>query len=199
MFLLMWFAMMVAMMLPSAMPMLINYRRCLPVESAGGVGASTLIVACSYFVVWMGIGIAVYVIGVLWAYATMKWSGLSRLVPVLIGATLIFLGVIQFSRWKLAWLMRCRDPLACAASQTGGGWRNPMRHGLQQGVSCAICCSAPMSALLVLGAMDLTVMVFVAVVIAMEKLVPKPEPVVRLFGVVAIVTGIVLVLRSTAF
>src|SRR3974390_291616 len=51
MFLLMWLAMMVAMMLPSAMPMLNSYRRWLAGEGVNGI--STLIVAGGYFGVWM--------------------------------------------------------------------------------------------------------------------------------------------------
>src|SRR6516225_7995813 len=149
MFLLMWLAMMVAMMLPSALPMLSSYRRWWAGEGANGI--STLIVASGYFAVWQSIGLVMYVMCVSWGYTTMRWSGLSRLVPTLIGATLVVSGLAQFSRWKMTALKRCRDPLACAALLTAGGWNNAWWHGLSQGASCAICCAGPMLALLALG------------------------------------------------
>ena len=187
MFLLMWLAMMVAMMLPSAMPMLNSYRRWWAGERANGI--STLIVASGYFVVWQLIGLVMYVACVSWAYATMHWFGLSRLVPVLTGAMLVISGMMQFSRWKMSALKRCRSPLSCASRQAADGRNNAWRHGLRQGASCAICCSGPMLALLALGAMNPAAMVIVAVVIATEKLAPKPELVIRLSGALALIIG----------
>ena len=189
MFLLMWLAMMVAMMLPSAMPMLGHCHRCLKSGGMVSAGAATMLVACGYFAVWTVIGLVMYLVGVSWAYATMQWSGLSRAVPAMVGATLVVSGGIQFSRWKMDALKRCRDPLTYAALKTVGAGKNAWWHGLSQGVSCAICCSGPMLALLALGAMNLTVMVVVALQIAMERLAPKPDLLLRLSGTVAIIIG----------
>jgi predicted metal-binding membrane protein len=55
-----------------------------------------------------------------------------------------------------------------------------------------------MPALLALGAMNLTVMILVAATIATEKLVSKPEPFVRTFGIAALITGAVATARSIA-
>jgi predicted metal-binding membrane protein len=127
----------------------------------------------------------------------MQWEALSRLVPLLIGATLVVSGVMQFSRWKMAALNRCRDPLACAARHAVGGRQTAWRQGLNQGMSCAICCAGPMLALLALGAMNPAMMVIVALVIAMEKLAPNPCLVVRLAGAAALVAGVAVILRPT--
>jgi predicted metal-binding membrane protein len=87
--------------------------------------------------------------------------------------------------------------MACAASPrhgkaAGGAWR----LGLNVGASCMGCCSALMLIQLVLGAMDLTVMAIVAAVIALERLLPRPEPIVRMTGMFAVVTGTVLIGRA---
>ena len=50
--------------------------------------------------------------------------------------------------------------------------------------------------LLILGAMNLLVMIAVAAVIASEKLLPNPKPIVRLVGVTSVVAGIITVIRS---
>jgi predicted metal-binding membrane protein len=192
MFLLMWLVMMVAMMLPSAIPMLNSYRRRRGGEGVNGI--STLIVAGGYFGVWMAIGLVTYIASVSWAYATMHWGGLSNLVPVLTGAILVLSGAIQFSRWKLAALKQCRDPLACAVAQASSGRESAWRYGVKQGASCAICCAGPMLALLVLGAMDLTIMALIAVVITLEKLAPNPELIARISGSMALLLGVAMIL-----
>jgi predicted metal-binding membrane protein len=53
-----------------------------------------------------------------------------------------------------------------------------------------------MLALLVLGAMNLKVMILIAATIATEKLVSKPEPFVRIFGIAALITGAVAIAKS---
>jgi predicted metal-binding membrane protein len=216
MFLLMWLTMMIAMMLPSAIPMLNTYRTVPRVGGAPGtlVGSApgTLLVACGYFAVWTLIGLVLYALCVSWAYATMRSSTLSHLVPTLTGTTLILAGLMQFSRWKMAALTRCRDPLACAlspggadvSSASGGSALSPgsagilpaaWHSGLQQGMSCAMCCSGPMLALLALGAMNLAAMAIVTLVISLEKLLPRPLPFVRLSGALAIIIGAAMLLR----
>jgi len=92
-FLLMWLVMMVAMMLPSAWPMLLNIRR----SSIGNFEALALFAALGYFFVWTLIGAIVYALGITFALATMRMDWLSRLTPALCGIMLIVAGVIQFT------------------------------------------------------------------------------------------------------
>lgn len=84
-FLLMWQAMMVAMMMPSALPMFLNTRR---------AAASLSMMAFGYFVVWLGVGAGIYGVGV--AVAT-RWTACSRAVP-LSGALVIAGGAFQFTQ-----------------------------------------------------------------------------------------------------
>ena len=195
MFLLMWLAMMVAMMLPSALPMLTTWRRALQDQGVSHTGLSTFLVAYGYFFPWMVAGGMAYVIGAEIALAAMHSAAFSRAVPVMSGATLILSGCIQFSPWKRAGLCRCRDPLACCGLQTfslRSGWR----FGLRLGVSCVICCSGLMLVLPVLGVMDLAVMAVVAVVIALEKLLPKPGPIVQLSGLAVMAVGLFMLIHT---
>src|SRR5215510_2714311 len=73
-FQLMWLAMMVAMMLPSALPMFLNTKRA-PV--------SLSVMASGYFAVWLGAGVGIYALGVAFAAAAMRWEILSRAIPVM--------------------------------------------------------------------------------------------------------------------
>jgi predicted metal-binding membrane protein len=196
MFLMMWLAMMVAMMLPSALPMLLNFRRSEAMKGASRPVGSTVLVACGYFTVWMVIGAIAYPIGVAWARATMRIASLSRAVPTLIGASLLLAGVYQFTRWRMAGLSGCRDPRVDGTANHRGSCRVSLSHGFRQGVSCAICCAGPMLVLLALGAMNPVVMIIVTAVITMEKLTPRFEWIARISGLVAVVIGASMVVRT---
>jgi len=178
-FLLMWLAMMVAMMMPSALQTFLNAKR---------APASLPAMAAGYFAVWLAVGAGIYVPGVVFAAAAMRWDSLSRVVPALSGAALIAAGAVQFTRWKMTHLLRCRSPLGCAVScpQHAAGFR----LGCQQGAACCLCCAAPMLILIVLGMMNPLVMIVVAMSIAAEKLLPRPAIVARLVGGSAILAGI---------
>jgi predicted metal-binding membrane protein len=195
MFLMMWLAMMVAMMLPSALPMLLSYRRALRTAGETRLGLPTVLMAGGYFAVWTAVGGLIYPVGVTVAWAAMRWPGVSAAMPAAAGVSMILAGMMQFTSWKMAGLCSCRDPRACAARACGGRW-DAWRGGQRQGVNCAICCSGLMLAMLVLGAMDVTVMVVVAMVIAMEKVVSRPEWVVRISGAAAVVLGTAMIVHA---
>jgi len=179
-FLLMWLAMMVAMMLPSALPTFLRTRH--PWGSLCGM-------ASGYFAIWLAAGIALYVPGVVFAAVAMRSESLSRAVPWLLGASLITAGGIQLTRWKIKRLSLCRLPFGCVIScfrpETG------FRLGCRQGVTCCLCCAAPMTILLAFGTMNPFAIVAVAIIIAAEKILSRPEIVARLVGVSAIIAGIV--------
>jgi predicted metal-binding membrane protein len=184
-FLLMWLAMMVAMMLPSALPTFLNTRR---------APASLSAMAAGYFAVWLATGAGIYVLGVLFATAAMRWDFFSRVVPMLSGAALIGAGTFQFTRWKLASLLRCRSPFGCIISR-------PEREasfglGCKQGAACCLCCAAPMLILIVLGMMNPFVIIGVAIIIAAEKILPQPEIIARFVGIVAIVAGVLILIHK---
>lgn len=127
--------------------------------------------------------------------AVMRWPALSRAVPALSGATLAVAGAIQFSRWTRAGLEHCRDPRGCSAAEMGRGHLWAWLYGIRQGMYCGICCTGPMLALLAIGTMNPYGMILVAIVIAAEKLLPEPQRVMRLTGVIAIIAGLLMMIR----
>src|SRR5437867_3315884 len=112
----------------------------------------------------------------------------SRAVPLLSGALLIAAGAIQFTRWKMTHLLRCRSPSGCAISCSQH--ERSFRLGCKQGAACCACCAAPMTIQLALGIMNPLAMIAIAMVIAVEKLLPRPAIVTRLVGISAIMAGI---------
>ncbi len=137
-FLLMWLAMMVAMMMPSALPMFLKTTR---------QWASLCYMASGYFAMWLAAGVGIYALGVAFAAVAMRSELFSRAVPLLSGASLITAGAIQFTRWKMTHLLRCRSPLGCASSCPQR--ETSFRLGCKQGAACCVCCAAPMTIQLV--------------------------------------------------
>lgn len=188
-FLWMWEAMMVAMMLPSALPMLLIYRRAVKFRNDPGVNFATWVLGGGYFLVWLLAGAAAYTAGLAIAWSAMKWAAASRIVPVMAGIALIVCGVFQLTPWKSACLRHCRDPLSVCAVHLDGGWKGAWNLGLHHGLFCLGCCWALMLVQLILGVMNLAVMAGVAVAIAAEKLLPRGEWVVRLIAVAMMAMG----------
>jgi predicted metal-binding membrane protein len=196
MFMLMWLAMMVAMMLPSALAMLRSFRAAQYHVSGQRAGVLALLTAVGYFFVWFSIGACVYAAGVVFALVAMRYSGFSHDVPLLSGAAMAASGAIQFTPWKLRALRRCRGREACSPIHATSRYRAAWRQGIDWGLSCAESSSGLMLVLLVLGMMNLIVMVIVAVLIALEKLMPNPEWIVRGAGLTIIGAGAFMLLQS---
>jgi len=132
--------------------------------------------------------VGIYALGVVFASVAMRSELFSRVVPFLSGASLIAIGAIQFTRWKMTQLFRCRSAFGCAISRLE---QEPsFRLGCKQGVACCACSAPPMAIQFALGIMNPLVMVIVALAIAAEKLLPRPGIVARLVGLSAIIAGI---------
>src|SRR5262249_15636925 len=108
-FLGMWVVMMVAMMLPSLVPMLSHYRRAVGGPGTARLGRLTTLVGVGYFFVWTMFGVAAFPLGVALAAAEMQQPALARALPVAAGVVVLIAGAFQFSAWKARHLSCCRE------------------------------------------------------------------------------------------
>lgn len=194
-FLGMWIVMMVAMMLPALMPMLWRYRQA--IAGAGGTrtGWLTLLVGIGYFTVWAVIGLAVFPAGAVIAAAGTQMPQLASVVPVAAGAVVLVAGVLQFSGWKARHLTCCRAAPAGSRAMSADA-RTAWQHGLRLGLHCSCSCAGLTAILLVLGMMDLRAMIVVMAAITAERLAPVGAGAVRAVGVIAVCSGLFLILRA---
>ncbi len=195
-FTVMWLAMMVAMMLPSTLPMLLLYRRAAVFRGEEHLGQAMFVLGGGYFFVWTLFGVVAYLIGVIITRGAMHSDTFSRALPFAGGLALCTAGIYQLTPWKSACLKHCRDPLTLVAHHLHGGRFGALRIGIHHGAFCSACCWALMLIQLVLGVMNLTVMVAVAVTIALEKLLPRGVWLARATGLAAIAAGVVIVVLS---
>src|ERR1700676_1835297 len=193
-FLGMWVVMMVAMMLPSLVPMLWRYRQAVGRTGETRLGRLTALVGAGYFFVWTAFGIAAFALGVALAAVEMQLPALARAVPIAVGVVVLIAGALQFTAWKAHHLACCREAPGrgrTLPADAGTAWR----HGLRLGLHCSYCCAGLMAFLLVIGVMDLRAMAVVAATIAVERLAPAGERVARATGVVVVGAGLFLIVR----
>lgn len=184
-FVLGWGAMMAAMMLPAALPLILLYRtvarkRMPPVR--GRVAAAALVVG--YLGVWTLAGLPVY------AYSALSTS-LGAAAPVLPGLLLIAGGVYQFTALKHGCHSRCSNPLMFLAEKWRPGTAGAVRLGVLHGVDCLGCCVGLMLALVALGMMNLALMLTAAVIIFVEKTMPGGHRIAAPLGAVLIIAGLI--------
>jgi predicted metal-binding membrane protein len=194
-FIVMWILMMVAMMLPSLVPMLRRYREALGRTGQMRLDLLTALAALGYFLVWSLFGMIAFALGVALAAIEMRQPALARVVPIAVGAVVLISGALQFTTWKTRHLACCREA-------PGRGPRLPAdaatawRHGLRLGLNCSRCCAGLMAILLVIGVMDLRAMAIVAAAITAERLAPAGEVVARAIGAVIVGAGLLLMARA---
>jgi len=169
-----WVVMMAAMMFPSIAPMVHMYRRINDRRREAGrtrIGATSLFVA-GYLVAWTAFGLAAYGLIELFrslSIDALSWNSGGRYVA---GVIILIASIYQLTPAKDACLRRCRSPLAFVHGNWRSGYTGALRMGVEHGAWCVGCCWALMAALFALGVMSVGWMVFVAALIAIEKLLP---------------------------
>jgi predicted metal-binding membrane protein len=194
-FLGMWIVMMVAMMVPSQVPMLWRYREAVGMKGETRLGRLTALVGVGYFLVWVVFGMTAFPLGVALAAIEMQRPALARPVPIAVGVVVLIAGTLQFSAWKARHLACCRELPGrgrTLAADAGTAWR----HGLRLGFHCCQCCVGLIAILLVIGVMDLRAMAVIAAAITVERLAPAGERVARAIGAVVVAAGLFLIARA---
>lgn len=189
----MWTAMMVAMMVPSATPMVlrftaVNRRRYERLRSLLPTGMFLL----GYLVVWTGFSAtATFAQWELHSAALLSPMMVS-VSPILGGVLLLAAGLFQWTPLKYACLKHCRSPLGFVMSHWREGCRGAFVMGLRHGSYCTGCCGSLMALLFVAGVMNLLWVATIAVFVLVEKLAPRGDLVGRVAGGVLVLAGLVL-------
>jgi predicted metal-binding membrane protein len=193
-FLVIWLAMMAAMMFPSVWPVVLLYAA----VARRHPGGSVPLFGAGYLLAWEGFGVLAYVCYVAAGALLAASAALMHRLPVLTGAAVIVAGLYQFTPLKRVCLTHCQGPLEYLASHWRDGRAGAMRMGLAHGAYCLGCCWGLMLALLALGLMDLRWMATVSAVIAVEKLGPRHRVVPAAVGIGLMLLGITVAFRKGA-
>ena len=169
-----WVVMMAAMMFPSIAPMVSMYQRVQRKRREQGRaprGATALFVA-GYIACWTAFGLAAYGLFAFVLSLDIETLGWDEAGPYVAGGVLVAAALYQLTPLKDACLSRCRSPLAFVMTSWRDGLGGATVMGVKHGAWCVGCCWALMASLFALGVMSVGWMVFVAALIAVEKLLP---------------------------
>lgn len=189
---LMWTEMMVAMMLPTAAPMILAYARMERERSPSQAPfLRTALFSCGYLLVWTGFSVfaavAQYGLNVLgWLSPLMESNN-----RIFAGTLLVGAGLFQFVRLKNSCLERCRSRQSYLFSQWRPGRLGALALGWDHGLKCAGCCSFLMLLLFVGGVMNLWWIAMLTLFVLVEKAVPRIGNLSRAAGVCLTIWGVV--------
>lgn len=190
---LMWASMMVAMMLPSAAPVILLYARVARSAAAqGSVFASTSWFALGYLAAWSVFSLAATLGQFALSQAAMITPAMAISAPSLGAAILIAAGLYQWTPLKDSCLQHCRAPLSFV--QAHGGFRpnaaHSVRLGVLHGLYCIGCCWLLMALLFVGGIMNLLWIAGLAALVLAEKVLPGGRWIARVAGLALISFGL---------
>jgi predicted metal-binding membrane protein len=189
----MWAVMMVAMMTPSAAPMIlmfagINRRR----QKQQVPYVPTGVFLLGYLVVWA----AFSVLATIAQWGLHAVSLLSPMMvstsPVLGGILLLIAGIYQWTPLKHACLSKCRSPLGFVLNEWREGRWGAFHMGLKHGGYCTGCCWSLMALLFVAGVMNLLWVAAIAGFVLLEKVAPAGHRMGQAAGVLMVAGGVVL-------
>ena len=174
-FLASWVIMMVAMMFPTAAPMILGFHRVQAVKYKLDVAlVSTWVFVGAYLLVWAFAGIAAYA-GVLVAETAAARAALTPAAEAQVGGAIIMIaGIYQLTPLKELCLSKCRTPIRFIMTSWRDGTAGAFRMGLLHGIYCLGCCWLLFVILFPLG-MNVGAMAAVTLIILAEKMLPWPR------------------------
>jgi predicted metal-binding membrane protein len=195
----MWAVMMIAMMVPTAAPMIltfatINRRRREQQQPFVPTGVFLL----GYILVWTGFAAAAAVAQWGLNTAALLSPMMASVNPFLGGGLLIAAGLFQWSPIKYVCLNHCRTPLGFIMTEWREGPRGALTMGLRHGVFCLGCCWVLMGLLFVLGVMNLLWIAVLAGFVLIEKIAPAGHWISRISGLLLLAWGTWLMLGALA-
>ena len=185
-----WCAMSLAMMLPTAVPMVLAYADVAERRAVDGLRtASPVALIAGYSAVWIAVAILAALLQAAGAALLARWALPAPALAVLAGTAIGAAGLWQFSETKQACLAACRHPLPALEGGAAGRAWPVLRLGMDQGIACLGCCGAMMAMMVAVGAMNLVWMALFALAMTVEKMTAG-RSVPALLGVVLIAAGL---------
>ncbi len=199
----MWWIMMIAMMLPSAAPMVLIYSK---IQSKSAVRAGTphntlptAAFVAGYLAAWAAFSILA---------AALQWGfeAIGVLSPMMMNATnqvfagliLVLAGLYQMTPLKQACLEHCRGPLSFLMHHWRPGATGAFQMGLHHGAYCLGCCWGLMAILFFGGIMNLYWIIALAVLVLLEKMLPSGPTVAYVTGALLTVWGATFLISAAA-
>lgn len=185
-----WVVMIVAMMLPSSAPLVVTFAALVRRRRRPGLLVGLLLLG--YLLVWGGFGLGAWIAdrGIHAAVDGLPW--LAARPQLIIAATLLAAGLWQFSPLRDRCLDACRSPLGFVMNRWRGSSerREAVAMGIAHGAFCVGCCWSLMLVLFGVGVGNLSAMLVVGGLTAIEKSIPSGRRLSRPLGLALIAVAV---------
>ena len=187
-FLVAWVVMTTAMMLPTALPMVLTFARLVQTRPGGARRVAFFVMG--YLVAWAGFGVVAYNVDLQIRAAVHHSQFLAGHTELLSGGVLLLAGVYQFSPLKARCLRQCRSSLGFLMNAWREGWGGAWLMGAHHGIFCIGCCWALMLVMFALGVAQLGWMLGLALLMFVEKVARRGELVGHGAGLLFLFAGL---------
>jgi predicted metal-binding membrane protein len=188
-FLIVWIVMMVAMMFPTAAPMILTFHAIQRRKTGRGAVFGAWAFVAGYLLLWALTGVGAYALA-RGAEVAAAYFGLSaRSFARIGGGALVLAGFYQATPLKNICLSQCRTPVAFVMSSWRSGAMGAWRMGWLHGLYCFGCCWLLFVILFPLGMMNVAAMAAVTLLILAEKVLPWGRAVSRVSAALLIAYG----------
>jgi predicted metal-binding membrane protein len=185
-----WVLMIVAMMLPSSVPLVMTFGALVRRRRRPGTLVGLLL--AGYLAVWAGFGLAAWLLdrAIHAAVTALPW--LAAHPEVILGATLLGAGLWQFSPLRDRCLDECRSPMGFVMNRWRGvsEARESFAMGIAHGAFCVGCCWSLMLVMFGVGLANVAVMLALGGLTAIEKNLPWGRRLTRPLGVVLVLAAV---------
>ncbi|MEB3030646.1 DUF2182 domain-containing protein [[Mycobacterium] nativiensis] len=188
-FLIAWAAMMAAMMLPAALPVVRRYT-----SETGDSASPAVMFVTAYLALWSVTGIPAFLA---WRRLNEPLAQADPWAGRLAGAVALAAGLYQLTPLKATCLRHCYAPISVSLppGRDLDGLARAFRAGGRYGVFCLGSCWMLFVLLIALGTMTLAWMLALSVVIWLEKITPFGERLTRVTAAIFIALGLALLVH----
>jgi len=187
----MWLIMMIAMMIPSAIPAISLYESMVNKNAEREIFLPAVwIFVMGYILIWAAFSLIITFVQAL--FLSLDWINMMLVSKnlFLTSTILIFTGIYQWLPIKSICLDKCRTPLNFFLGNWRKGNSGALIMGIEHGTFCLGCCWALMLLLFLAGVMNLIWVALITVFVFIEKVFPKGNIIGKLAGIVMIIAGL---------
>jgi predicted metal-binding membrane protein len=185
-----WVLMIVAMMLPSSVPLVLTFRALVGRRQRPAI--LVLLLLLGYLAIWTAFGLGAWLLdrGIHAAVDAVPW--LAQHPQVIIGSTLLVAGLWQFSPIRDRCLDECRSPLGFVMNRWRGlaERREALTMGIAHGAFCIGCCWSLMLVMFGVGLGSATAMLLLGGLTAVEKNLPWGRRLTHPLGYVLVLAAV---------
>jgi predicted metal-binding membrane protein len=191
-----WTLMVVAMMLPTTLPLISLFRGIVRRQERSL--ELVLLLLTGYIAVWVVFGLLVHLSDSRLHFVVDRSAWMTANSWIIASATLVGAGIYQFTDLKYRCLDKCRSPYSFIMSHWRGRNRfnESLALGIHHGVYCLGCCWTLMLLMFAVGLGNLAWMLLLGSIMAIEKNIPWGRKLVRPLGIVLITWGVSLAVLS---